>query len=132
MVSDETQAWFRGLVKDTQQRLGALSSLQEDPERFQGRAEEGGVTVVVAPGGNLVDLKLTRHALQLGPDELAATILRAQRAAVRQANVSYAAAVQDAVGDAAGAKVDVAALVEQRLDQAGLRKAAENLEGSGR
>ncbi|GAA2672229.1 YbaB/EbfC family nucleoid-associated protein [Actinoplanes palleronii] len=132
MVSDRTQTWFRGLVQDTQQRLSALSTLQDDPERFQGRAEQDGVTAVVAPGGSLVDLTLTRAALQLGPEELAATILRTQRDAVRQANLNYAAAVQDAVGDAAGGKFDVNALVEQRLDQAGLRKAEENLKAEER
>lgn len=123
VVSDETQEWFRGLVRDTQDRMVALTRLREDPERFQGRVERDGVAVVVAPGGNLVDLTLTPAALRLGPDDLAALIKDNQQAALRQANERYASAVQDAAGRA----VDVTALVEQRLDTAGLREAAAGL-----
>ncbi|KUL40630.1 hypothetical protein [Actinoplanes awajinensis] len=128
MVSDATQEWFSKLVSDTQQRLGALSSLQDDPERFLGRSEQDGVTAVVAPGGNIVDLTLSRNSLLLGPEELAATILRTQREAARRADTEYAGAVQAAVGG----EFDVNAILASRLDPDGLRTAAEGLAGSGR
>src|SRR4051794_9315810 len=128
MVSEATQTWFKELVRDTQQRMTALSSLQDEPEQFYGRVERDGVTVVVAPAGSLVDLELNHTAMRLGPHELAALILRNQREAVEQANRQYAAAVQEAAGPA----VDVNALVERRIDAAALREAAADMDGDGR
>ncbi|MFC7275852.1 YbaB/EbfC family nucleoid-associated protein [Paractinoplanes rhizophilus] len=124
MVAESTQEWFRGLVRETQQRFGELSRLQEEPERFRARVERDGVIVHVAPGGNLVDLRLEPSAMRLGAEELAAAILRAQREGLAEANRLYAAAVDDATGRT----VDVSALVTQRIDTSALRDHAEELD----
>ena len=127
MVSDATRAWFAGLVDETQRRFGALAGLQDDPQRFYGRAAlRDGVSAVTAPGGALVDLALTPASLRLAPEELSALILRAQRQATAEANRAYAAAVQDATGGS----VDVSALVEHRLDAVSMREAADDLDRS--
>ena len=83
MASDGTLAWFRGLVADTQQRLSGLADLQEEPERFHGRAilEEDGIEAVMAPGGTPVGLTLGQRSLRLGPDRLAFDGRRAREAA---------------------------------------------------
>jgi hypothetical protein len=124
VVSETTQEWFRGLVRETQQRFGELSRLQEDPERFRARVSRDGVNATVAPGGNLVELSLEPSAMRLGADELAAAILRAQREGLAEANRRYAAAVDDATGRT----VDVSALVTQRIDTSALRDHAEELD----
>jgi hypothetical protein len=105
---------FRDLVRDTQQRFGAITRLQEEPGRFRVRVERHGVAVTVAPGGGLVDLSLSSAAMRLGPDELAETILRSQREGVHEANRRYAAAVDEATGRA----FDVSALVEHSIRDA--------------
>ena len=121
MISDETATWFRQLVSDTQQRLGALDRLQEHPESYYGRAElREGITAVVAPGGTPVDLTLSHSALRLDPQQLAERILHAQRQAADDANRRYAQAVDVATGH----RVDVTAIVERRLDQRRIREAA--------
>ena len=127
MVGETTQEWFRGLVRETQARFGELSRLQEEPERFRARVERDGVTVTVAPGGNLVDLSLEAPAMRLSADELAAAILRAQRDGLQEANRRYAAAVDEATGRT----VDVSAIVEQRLDAGVLRDVSDELGESG-
>jgi hypothetical protein len=100
VVGDGTLTWFRGLVADTQQRLSGLADLQEEPERFHGRAilEEDGIEAVMAPGGTPVGLTLGQRSLRLGPDRLAERILRAQRLAAEDANRKYATAVAEVSG----------------------------------
>ncbi|WP_433381044.1 YbaB/EbfC family nucleoid-associated protein [Actinoplanes sp. CA-142083] len=124
MVSETTQEWFRGLVRETQARFGELSRLQEEPERFRAPVERDGVIVTVAPGGNLVGLSLEPSAMRLSAEELSAAILRAQRDGLQEANRRYAAAVDEATGRA----VDVSALVTQRIDTSALRDHAEELD----
>jgi hypothetical protein len=114
MVGESTEEWFRGLVRDTQSRFGALTRLQDEPDRFRIRIERDGVTVTVAPGGSLVDLSLSPSAMRLGATDLAETILRSQREGMQEANRRYAAAVDEATGRA----FDVSGLVEQRSDTA--------------
>lgn len=128
MVSEATQEWFRGLVRDTQQRFGDLARLQEEPDRFRCRIERDGVTVTMAPGGSLVDLSLSPSAMRLDPAELSAIIVRAQREGTTEANRRYAAAVDEATGRA----FDVSSLVEQRLDTRTLRDVADELEETAR
>jgi DNA-binding protein YbaB len=128
MVTETTQEWFRGLVRDTQARFGELTRLQDEPDRFRCRVERDGVTVTVAPGGSLVDLSLSSSAMRLDPQELAETILRAQREGLQEANRRYAAAVDEATGRA----FDVSSLVEQRIDTTSLRDASAELEENAR
>jgi hypothetical protein len=107
VVNESKQEWFRILVRDTQSRFGALTRLQDDPARFRVQVERDGVAVTVAPGGSLVDLTLTPSAMNLPGESLAATILRCQREAMREANRRYAAAVDEATGR----RFDVSGLV---------------------
>jgi hypothetical protein len=125
VVSEETLTWFRGLVADTQQRLGGLADLQQEPERFHGRAvlEDDGIEAVVAPGGTPVGLTLGQRALRLGPERLAERVLHAQRLAAEDANRKFAAAV----GEVSGMDPSALAFDGQRA-----RDAAEQLGEAGR
>jgi hypothetical protein len=125
VVSETTLTWFRGLVADTQQRLGGLADLQREPERFHGRAvlEEDGIEAVVAPGGTPVALTLGQRSLRLGPERLAERILEAQRLAAEEANREYAAAVREVSG------VDPSGFA---FDGRRAREAAEQLGEAGR
>jgi DNA-binding protein YbaB len=53
---------------------------------IRGAATRQGVSVAVHPGGSLAELTLTKTALDLGADDLAATVLAAVAEATDEAN----------------------------------------------
>lgn len=69
------------------------------------------VTVEMAAGGAIVDLKLTQQAMAKTPDTLAATILEAIRTGLAQVAERTTAEVEPLTGR----RVDVAAIAQGRL-----------------
>ena len=82
-------------------------------ERLRVRASSGdrSVTVELAAGGAIVDLKLTQQAMAKTPDTLAATILEAIRNGLAEVAERTTAEVEPLTGR----RVDVAAIAQGRL-----------------
>lgn len=79
--------------------------------RVSASSTDRSVTVEMAAGGAIVDLKLTQHAMAKTPDTLAATILEAIRIGLAQVAERTTAEVEPLTGR----RIDVAAIAQGRL-----------------
>jgi DNA-binding protein YbaB len=82
------------------------------------------VTVEMAAGGAIVDLKLTQQAMAKTPDTLAATILEAIRVGLAQVAERTTAEVEPLTGR----RVDVAAIAQGRLPSLSAPSAEQHTE----
>jgi DNA-binding protein YbaB len=96
----------RAQVAQYHQIRAALESL-----RVTARSNDRSVTVELAAGGAIVDLRITAQAMRKTPDALAATILEAIRLGLAEVAQRTAASVEPLTGR----RVDVSAIAQGRL-----------------
>jgi DNA-binding protein YbaB len=96
----------RAQVSQYHQIRAALEQL-----RVSASSADRSVTVEMAAGGAIVDLRLTQQAMSKTPDTLASTILEAIRLGLTQVAEQTAAKVEPLTGR----RVDVSAIAQGRL-----------------
>lgn len=94
--------------------------------RVSATSTDGTVTVDLAAGGAIVDLRLTRQAMSKTPQTLAATILEAIRLGLAEVAERTTAEVEPLTGR----RVDVAAIAQGRLPSLGAPTAGQAATGA--
>lgn len=92
---DDAHRWLEDYsrrITETQRRAEQVQE-QIRNTRATATSSDGSVSVVLAPGGRLESLKLAPQAMQLGHEQLAATITRT----IRSAHEDAAAQTQEAL-----------------------------------
>jgi hypothetical protein len=83
-------------IKETGARVAAQIS-RHGPVTGRASTPNGALTVVVQPGGRLVDLEITGPALVMHPDQLAAELVKLAQQATRNANAKLHQSIRSTV-----------------------------------